>query len=118
MKIKIDYINFRIPILRLSHGKQYQIADNVAVGDVVMTRNCLDVGLVAEVSAGKPTKILARDTSHLFDGAPPQYGGINSVTWYSTGVRMSFEDWAKLSRSTDAAGFYEYWHTRLHIKAV
>lgn len=116
MKIRIDYINFRIPILRLSRGKHYQIADSVAIGDVVMTRNCLDVGLVAEVNAGKPTKILARDSGNSFDGMPPQYGGINSSTWYNTGVRMSFEDWEKLSRSTDAVEFYQYWRTRLRIK--
>lgn len=116
MNFWLDYINVKIPIIRLGHNQRYQVADRFAVGDVVMTRNLLDIGLVAEVDGGRPAKILARDSGCLPGDVPPQYGGINNITWYHTGVRMSPEDWKNLSRNTDAAGFYRYWHTKLHIK--
>lgn len=122
LKVRIDYINIRIPIFRLSRGapkcrQRYPIADNTSVGSVVVTQNYLDVGLVAGVFHGKPTKILARYSGHdPVTGEIPKYGGIDSVSWYDTGVHMSVEDWVKLSSKTDANGFYEYWRTRLCMK--
>lgn len=122
MKVRIDYINIRIPIFRLSRGvpkcsQRYPIADMVSVGSVVMTKDCLDIGLVADVFEGRPKKILARYSGcNLLTGGMPQYGGIYAVTWYDTGVHMSVEDWVKLSSKTDANGFYEYWRTRLCMK--
>lgn len=109
-------------MLRLQHNKkdanrQYHVADDVSVGSVVMTRDCLDVGLVAKVCNGKPIQVFARDSAYSSkNGVLPQYGGVDAVTWYDTGIHMSIRDWVHLSQSTDADGCYKYWCAKLHIK--
>lgn len=91
----------------------YPLADNVRPGSVVITRNALDIGLVKSVSDGHPTEVYARKSG--YDGERPgQYGGINSVQWYDTGIYMTLDEWILLSHQTnDAAGFHNYWRDRL-----
>lgn len=104
-------------LLKYAQKFPYKVADSVSVGSVVITRNCLDVGLVAETYLGEPKRILAR-YSELHEPADEcaQYGGTNVVNWYDTGIIMSIQEWKDLSREYDAAGFNKYWRTRLHIK--
>lgn len=97
--------------------KSYPIANNVSIGSVVITKNCLDVGLVAEVLHGRPMKIFGRySPCHEPSDECPQYGGIHAVNWYDTGIHMSFDEWKELSHKNDANGFFDYWRTRLQIK--
>lgn len=104
-------------LLKYAQKFPYKVADNVSVGSVVITRNCLDVGLVAETYLGEPKRILAR-YSELHEPADEcaQYGGTNVVDWYDTRITMSIQEWKDLSREYDAAGFNRYWGTRLRIK--
>lgn len=84
---------------------------DACVGDIVCTRNCLDIGFVAEVQCGEPKKIYSRYRNN--DGFST-FGGINTVTWYNTGINMSLEEWEKILDNTkDAEGFYIYWRNRL-----
>lgn len=86
------------------------------MGSVVITRNGFDIGLVAKTLHGKPVKILARYSDyHTPPDECPQYGGIESVNWYDTGIRMSLEQWKVLSTENDCDGFYRYWRTRLKL---
>lgn len=122
MYIKIDYINVKIPILRLCRGrkrkskKRFPPADHVSVGSVVITNYALDIGLVAKVRDGKPAEIFARYNSFSHLGQCDRYGGADCVRWFDTGIQMSLEDWIALSNQYDAAGFHAYWESRLGIK--
>lgn len=98
---------FNKPVKKMA----FPLADNVSVGSVVITKDCLDVGLVAEVFQGKPKKILSRyNEFHDSNDECPQYGNVKGIDWFDTGVRMSLQEWIDLSRDTkDAEGFYKYW---------
>lgn len=118
MRISIDYINIKIPIIRFSKKSEqkYPIADNVRVGSVVMTRNCLDIGWVASIDRGKPKTIYSRYyKSDDCKDECPKYGGVDEVTWYDTGVWMTFKDWLRLSEQYNAKGFNNYWKEKLKI---
>lgn len=95
---------------------QYPIADNARVGSIVVTRRCWDVGIVASVSAdGVPTKIYARFYEGVLESKALQYGGIDDVTWYDTGIRISISEWANLSSEMGAGDFCNYWRERLNL---
>lgn len=127
MEVKKDYISIKIPVLKvkLSRHKrkkkiQYPVADHVSVGSIVMTKNCLDIGYVSEVSEGKPIRILSRYEEYppyrVGNNAWAEYGGVNAVRWYDTGIKMSLEEWKKLSKKSDASEFYAYWIDLLRIE--
>ncbi len=106
---------------RVTNGKLsgYPIANNVCVGRVVVTKNCLDVGIVAESRAGQPTKIYSRFYWLCDDEYCPEYGAIDKVRWYDTGIDMTFRQWKQLAIDTkDAEGFYRYWRDKLPKRAV
>ena len=116
MKPTIDYITLKIPILRFKRAEKfpYPVADNVSVGSVVVTDSYLSIGLVAEVKDGKPTEIYSMyNRFHVPTWECPKIGGVNLLTWYDTGIKMSLQDWKFLSLSTNAMGFHEYWKARL-----
>lgn len=92
----------------------YPIANNVSIGSIVITKSCLDVGFVSKVSGKKPAEILSRKNEYSDDCL--LYGGINHVTWYDTGIIMTYEQWKALAIETkDASGFYQYWHNELGV---
>lgn len=102
---------------KTAHKFPYPIADNVSVGSVVITNRCLDVGLVAETICGKPVKIYGRYSKfHEPTNECPQYGGVDTVTWYDTGIHMSFQEWKNLSYENDAERFHKYWQARLQME--
>ncbi len=120
MKFVVDYINIKIPIPRILHGNSagklpsYPIANNVCVGRVVFTKDCLNVGIVAESRAGQPTKIYSRFYRLCDNEDCPEYGAIDKVHWYDTGIDMAFQQWKQLAFDTkDAEGFYQYWRDKL-----
>ena len=95
---------------------RYPIADNVRIGSIVITQRCWDVGFVVGVSEdGAPTKIYARFYDGVLESNDLQYGGIDDVTWYDTGIRMSISEWANLSIEMSAGDFYSYWRERLNL---
>lgn len=95
---------------------RYPIAGNVRVGSIVITQRCLDVGFVAGVSEdGAPTKIYSRFYEGVLESKALQYGGIDDVTWYDAGIRMSISEWANLSIEMSAGDFYSYWRERLNL---
>lgn len=119
MKISIDYINIKIPIIRFckKSKQKYHIADNVRVGSIVITRDCLDVGWVGKVDNGKPIKIYGRCCNfNDKDGGYPCYGDIENITWYDTGIWMVFKDWKHLSEQYNATEFYNYWRNKVMVK--
>ena len=124
MGIYIDYANIRIPILKFDFNKgkkkwKYPIANNVSPGSIVTTEHFLDIGFVYQTDNRKPLNILSRcdkKTICRHKGMYPQYGGINTVTWYDTGINISLEEWIFISDDYDAKGFYEYWINRISRK--
>ena len=96
----------------------YPAADHVSVGSIVITRNCLDVGIVGSVSDGRPVTVYARPDLSV-DNIDRKYGGVVSVGWYDTGLVMTMEGWRLLSlEKRDAQGFYQYWRDKLKKKRV
>lgn len=94
---------------------QYPAANSISVGSIVMTKNCLDVGIVGAVSNGRPTKVYARYNPYSANESGfPQYGGADTTDWYDTGYKMTMEQWKLLAiEKKDAMGFYQYWRDRL-----
>lgn len=113
MKIKIEWKNIKIPILRFYRDSSvsFPIADNVGFGSIVITRHGWDVGFVLETLEGSPIKILSRYTGIH---PTPLYGGRN-IAWYDTGERMTLPEWMELGVRTDATGFHNYWKERLRL---
>ena len=96
----------------------YPVADHVSVGSIVITKSCLDVGIVGSVSNGRPVTVYAR-SDFSADNIDRKYGGICSVGWYDTGLVMTMEGWRLLSlEKGDAQGFYQYWRDKLKRKEV
>lgn len=92
--------------------KKFPEAAQVHVGSVVITENMYDVGLVKEEENGIPTAIYSR-YNRLY-GGKQEYGGVTTITWYDTGIRMSVDEWRRLSEDCkDAGTFYRYWEARL-----
>lgn len=122
MYLKIDYIDVKIPILRLCKGRrrkrerQFRIADNVSVGSVVITQHAWDIGLVANVTDGLPSEIFARYTRYDKCGVCGKYGGVSTIRWYDTGIKMSLPEWIELSKQLEPCEWYEYWLSRLGIE--
>lgn len=79
---------------------------------VVTTENLYDIGLVKNVKSGIPIEVWSRYDQRY--GGEKQYGGVTTVVWYDTGIKMTVEEWKYLSVKTrDASGFYQYWKDRL-----
>ena len=126
MKLKIEYLNIKIPVLKLSFGKcknkkedPCPIADHVSVGSIIITKHGWDIGFVARVSEGKPTRILSRYHENPPSGANnaawAEFNVNDGIQWYDTGVKISFREWKELSEKFDASEFYSYWESRLQI---
>lgn len=138
--MRVDYINIKIPILRFrNHNtskkepnettslkksarqpkhKSYRIAENVEVGQVVFTKNGFDFGLVAEVKNGKPRRVYSRFAGYRdypYGEGYPEYGGVNSIVWYDSGIKLSIQEWLDLGMNNDAKGFQSYWRERIHV---
>nr|DAN85637.1 MAG TPA: hypothetical protein [Caudoviricetes sp.] len=121
MYFKIDYIDVKIPTLRLCKGgrhkreRQFRIADSVSVGSVVITHS-LDVGLVANAADGVPSEIFGSYSRYDKSGTCRKYGGVSTVQWYDTDIKMSLSEWIELSKQLTPCEWYEYWRSRLGIE--
>lgn len=107
----------RIAMNRGNDTKTFKFpeANDVYVGSVVCTENCLDIGLVGGVFNGRPTKVFSRFVK--YDDNLKEYGTSDKTQWYDTGVHMTISEWKKLAYDTkDAAGFYGYWRRRLGVR--
>lgn len=127
MGLKIEYLDIKIPVLKLSFGKcknkkedPYPIADHVSVGSVIITKHGWDIGFVAKTSKGKATRILSIYHEYPSTGTNSnvwaEFNVNDGVQWYDTGVKISFREWKELAEKFDASEFYSYWRSRLQIK--
>lgn len=118
MKVILDYVNIKIPFFRFVKTEKPPhnlVRNNARVGMIVYTNHCLDVGIVAEVKDGVPTKIYARYETCLFPHCYfPEYGAIDTINWYDSGIEMTIDEWKQLSISTkDAGAFWQYWKDKI-----
>lgn len=90
------------------------------IGDVVMTKEGFDRGLVVKVDeSGQPLEIMScpdriyrrsRTNRYRAKGKgyyimePNYYGGIHSVKWYKTGERFTIDMWMK--KYEDPGNYY------------
>lgn len=127
MHIGIKYLTLKLPIpwLVWDNEEHTDITElhtpkpiGTEPGDIVMTKNGLDIGLVVETKNGSPTRIWAR-----YDGFPingslcNEYGAVEMTTWCKTGRKMTQDGWIALcTELKDAQGFHDYWDNQL--KAV
>lgn len=83
------------------------------------TRNSANlggIGLAILSPQGKIMKVYARFNRQWssLDDICPEYGAIDQVDWYDSGINMTLQQWIQLSFDTeDAMGFYHYWTARL-----
>lgn len=98
----------------------YPIVKTAKKGDVVMTQNGWDIGLVTDIDLfGKPKCIVAHwnkyNDSNDHKGCG-QYGAIDLTDWYHTGIHMTLTEWIQISKDTgDALGFYRYFRRRIGL---
>ena len=96
---------------------QFNLADKVKIGDVVITGTpvaILDIGWVAKIDeANQPLDIKARPYTE--GGSEPRsYGGVKYHYWYHTGVNIPYEEWEHIATvRKDAMGFHQYWESQL-----
>ena len=94
---------------------RFPLAECILSGSVVMTKDALDIGWVAETQLGKPTEIYGQiDLSN--SSKFPHYS-VDAVEWYNTNIIITLEEWRELSLAYqhDALGWHNYWRRRLGL---